>query len=94
MSYVEYQSLLLEDRRKLLTNPPSRDIMGLELIPMTHIINEVHDSLVLDFHPDYLKRDTEIVVEGMKAVRSLRELAPGFDLKLGVDFKLGPCWGG
>lgn len=94
LTYVEYQRALLESRRKILTNSPGGDIMGLNLIPMTVLINEVHDSLVLDFHPDHVKRDTEIVVEGMKAVRSLRELAPGFDLKLGVDFKLGPSWGG
>lgn len=94
LSYLEYLRILLADKKKLLTNPPACDIMLLNLAPISRIINEVHDSLVIDFFPDNLKRDQEIVIENMRAVRSLRALAPGFDLKLGVDFKIAPRWGG
>ncbi len=92
VSYVDYLNMLLEARRKVLTNPRDRDIIY--TLNQSLPFNEVHDSIIVDFHPDHAKRDQELVVECMRAVRSLRTLAPGFDLKLGVDTKLGPYWGG
>jgi DNA polymerase I-like protein with 3'-5' exonuclease and polymerase domains len=92
VSYPDYLSMLLEARKKVLTNTTDRDIIY--PLNMSMIFNEVHDSIIVDFHPDHAKRDQELVIECMRAVRSLRTLAPGFDLKLGVDAKLGPFWGG
>jgi uracil-DNA glycosylase family 4 len=91
LTYVDYTRLLLEAQRKVLTNPADSAI--LYPINMSLIFNEVHDDVVVDFHPDHFKRDQELVVESMRAVRSLRQLAPGFDLKLGVDVKAAPHWG-
>jgi DNA polymerase I-like protein with 3'-5' exonuclease and polymerase domains len=92
VSYPDYLSMLLEARKKVLTNTTDHDIIY--PLNMSMIFNEVHDSIIVDFHPDHAKRDQELVIECMRAVRSLRTLAPGFDLKLGVDAKLGPFWGG
>jgi len=91
LTYPQYYDLLLEQQKKYLTNPPGSAIM--HLLPMSLIINEVHDSIVIDLHPDYLKRDRELVVETMRAVPALHQLCPGFDAPLDCDAKIGPRWG-
>ena len=87
LSYSEYLGLLIE-QRKFLTSGRGRGI-----IPVSQIFNEVHDSIVVDLFPDTAKRDQEIVIESMRAVRSLRDLTPGFNHKiLNADWKLESHW--
>jgi DNA polymerase I-like protein with 3'-5' exonuclease and polymerase domains len=62
--------------------------------PMSRLINEVHDSLVADLHPASVKRDTEIIVETMRAVPTLRKICPAFTLKLDLEPKVDVVWGG
>jgi DNA polymerase-1 len=82
LSYSQYLAELVEQRKNMLTKGLDHDI----ILPMSQIINEVHDSLVVDLHPEHVARDTEIIIECMRAVRSLKQLAPGFDTSiLGVD---------
>lgn len=89
MGYSEYLSALVAQRRNILTRGLDRGI----ILPMSQIFNEVHDSLVIDMYPETIKRDTEIIVESMRAVRSLRDLVPGFDHTiLGVDVKTHHHW--
>jgi DNA polymerase I-like protein with 3'-5' exonuclease and polymerase domains len=89
LSYSQYLTELVEQRKNMLTSGLDRDI----ILPQSQIINEVHDSLVVDLHPDHLKRDTGIVIECMRAARSLKELAPGFDNSiLGVDVITSTHW--
>jgi len=76
MSIVEYHEALLK-----------RDWP-----PFALPINEVHDSLVFDLHPRSKKRDTEIIVETMRSVPTLRGLVPSFDIPLGVEGACGPVW--
>jgi uracil-DNA glycosylase family 4 len=92
LSYTQYIQMLLETQKKILTNGSGNGIMY--PLNMSLIFNEVHDDAVIDLHPDHLKRDQELVIECMRAVRSLRILAPSFDVKLGVDAKYGTHWGG
>jgi DNA polymerase I-like protein with 3'-5' exonuclease and polymerase domains len=88
LKYAEYLALLIE-QRKYLTTGRSRGTV----IPISQIFNEVHDSIVTDLHPDHAKRDQEIVIECMRAVRSLRDLTPGFNHKiLNADWKLSSHW--
>jgi len=65
-----------------------------EPFPMTRLINEVHDCVVADMHPDHIRRDTELIVETMRAVPTLRRICPAFTLKLDLEPKIGPVWGG
>jgi DNA polymerase I-like protein with 3'-5' exonuclease and polymerase domains len=89
LSYSQYLAYLVEQRKDVLTSGLSCDT----ILPMSQIINEVHDSLVVDIDPEHQKRDTEIVIECMRAARSLKELAPGFDNSiLGVDVITGTHW--
>lgn len=89
VGYAEYLQLLTAQRRNLLTKGLSRGI----LVPTSQIFNEVHDSLVVDLHPDHHKRHAEIVVECMRAVKSLKQLAPGFDTSiLDADVKIHHHW--
>jgi DNA polymerase I-like protein with 3'-5' exonuclease and polymerase domains len=95
LSYSEYVQMLTESRRKYLTNPPDRGIINTirPLYDMTVCFNEVHDDLVFDLHPDYEKRDEELIIETMRDVTLLKKLVPSFDLKLKVGVKKGPRWG-
>jgi DNA polymerase-1 len=87
LTYAEYLAELIE-QRKYLTNRGGRGTL-----PISQIFNEVHDSIVVDIHPDHAKRDQEIVIECMRAVKSLRALAPGFNHKiLNADWKLDTHW--
>lgn len=89
LSYSQYLTELVEQRKNMLTSGLDRDI----ILPQSQICNEIHDSLVVDLHPDHLKRDTGIVIECMRAARSLKELAPGFDNSiLGVDVITSTHW--
>lgn len=87
LNYVEYLELLI-DQKKYLTNRGGRGT-----IPISQIFNEVHDSIVVDLFPDHAKRDQEIVIECMRAVKSLRVLTPGFNHKiLNADWKRNSHW--
>ena len=88
---VQYYQLLSDIQKYYLTNPSNCDI----IVPVnwSFIFNEVHDSIVMDLHPDNRKRDIELVVETMRAVPSLRKLCPQFAAPLACDMKLGPRWG-
>lgn len=89
MSVLEWHKALLWTQKELLTK-------GRENVTIpytTCLINEVHDSIVPDFHPDRVERHAEIVVTRMKEVRWLRKLCPKFDIPLGVGQKIGPTWG-
>lgn len=92
IDYIEFFNLLIEYRRKLLTNPRECAII-LPQLPISLLFNEVHDSLLLDIHPDFVKRHTELMVETMRAVPTLRKLAPTFSCPLDVDVKMGLHWG-
>jgi len=92
LSYVDYFDMLLRWHKNILTNPADRAIIVPE-IKMSFIFNEVHDSIVVDLHPDLVKRDTEIIVETMKKVPSLHALEPSFQAPLDVDASIGPAWG-
>lgn len=85
MSYRQYTEMLLGARKKARG--------GVLDYPMSLIINEVHDDVVLDMHPDFRKRDTELVVETMRAVPLLRALVPGFDIPLKVGVQIASHWG-
>lgn len=87
LTYVEYLEALI-DQKKYLTNCGGRGT-----IPLSQLINEIHDSVVVDLFPGTAKRDQEIVIECMRAVKSLKQLAPGFNRKiLNADWKLGSHW--
>jgi uracil-DNA glycosylase family 4 len=60
---------------------------------MSMLINEVHDSLVVDLDPNTAARDLDIVKSAMREVTTLRILCPAFTLDLGVDASVGPAWG-
>lgn len=62
--------------------------------PGSVLVNEVHDALVVDIHPDGAEKVKELVIETMRAVPTLRRLDPTFTLRLDVDPKVGPRWGG
>jgi DNA polymerase I-like protein with 3'-5' exonuclease and polymerase domains len=90
-AYGAYLDALIWANKNLLTTGLGSGI----IYPVNHslLINEVHDSLVLDLHPDTGTRDLEMAVENMKAARALRALCPDFDLPLHVDVAVGPAWG-
>lgn len=88
LTYLEYHQLLVDSRKKVL----DKGFDSWYSTPSV-VINEVHDSLVVDLHPDRIKRDTEILIESMRSAKSLRRLAPGFDHTiLNVDTKVGTHW--
>jgi len=89
LTYVQYIEMLWDARRKLLTTGLDNGIM----YPQSVIINEVHDSIVLDLFPDHVARDTELVVETMKAVPTLRSLVPSFDVPLALGLTTNSHWG-
>jgi uracil-DNA glycosylase family 4 len=76
--------------RNLLTTGGKHEIIFPEV--GSTIINEVHDSLVGDLHPDHLKRDTELFVETMRASKTFRQLVPDFTPTLKVGVILDDFW--
>lgn len=93
ISLEDYYDLLLDLQRKYLTADPLSSII-LPIIPITFIINEVHDDLVIDFHPDLVKKHTELIVETMRAVPTIRKLWPiTKEIPLRVDPSISPFWG-
>ena len=77
LSYNEWHLALLEHPWDLPCSPP---------------FNEVHDEIDADLHPSTGKRDLEILVESMRAVRTIKRIVPEFDLKLNVDVSVGDTW--
>ncbi len=92
LSYIEYIKLLQHVRRKALTSTGDCGIIYREL-EMSVPFNEVHDELTYDMYPPTLKRDEEIIIENMKAVRTIRKMVPSFNLPLKVSVKMGQRWG-
>lgn len=89
LDYRQYHQALIEQRRKFLTEGPRCGT----ILPISQIFNEVHDSLVVDLFPETAKRDQECLIECMRAVKSLKKLAPGFDNSiLAADFKISSHW--
>lgn len=89
----EYCDLLLASQRKYLTSGMGRDIIPPEYEPLSVVFNEVHDEIVVDFHPDGVERDAERVQELMKAPPRLVRALPGFNVPLAVHVQRGPSWG-
>lgn len=56
--------------------------------------NEVHDSLLVDMPPKRATEVTELVVEVMRKVPTLRRMFPAFTVPLEVETHVGPRWGG
>ena len=77
---------------KNLTNGHPLGTVG--LMEYSLVENEVHDSLVLDIHSAHPERDTELVVETMQALPTLRRLVPSFTIPLRVKVQRGTSWGG
>ncbi len=91
ITYSEYYQALME-QNKYLTSGGKCGTM----LEQSQLINEIHDELTIDLHPDHLKRDTEIVVETMRSVPTLKTLLPGFGqdtCPLDVEPKIGNHWG-
>jgi DNA polymerase I-like protein with 3'-5' exonuclease and polymerase domains len=77
LSYVDWHTALLEHPWDL---------------PCSPVINEVHDELDLDNHPETGDRDLEILVESMRNVKSIKKICPEFNLKLKVDVENVKRW--
>lgn len=77
---------------KDLTNGHPLGTVG--LMGYSVVENEVHDSLLVDVHPSNPERDTELVVETMQALPTLRQLVPSFTIPLRVKVQRGTSWGG
>lgn len=91
LTYVQYYQMLLEQRKYFLSNPPVDQFKAPVEIPF--LINEVHDSIVLDIPLTQLATVKELVVETMRSVPSLHRLCPAFTAPLDCDWKIGPRWG-
>jgi len=59
---------------------------------MAVIVNEVHDSLIVDYYPPTMQRDREIIESCMTKVRTLRELVPEFDIPLKIGVHVAARW--
>jgi len=92
LGYRDYIGLLQSVRRKALTQTGDAGIIYKEL-EMSVPFNEVHDELTWDLNPETRRRDEEIIMENMMAVRTLRRMVPRFDLPLKVTPKIGKRWG-
>lgn len=92
VGYYEYLRALLDTQRKWLTADPNGGTIE-PTYDISVICNEVHDDVVVDLHPAHLTRDTELVVETMRAVPSLRKLI-NLDIPLRVGVKTSPRWCG
>lgn len=88
---IDIESLLLKEHGMSLVEYHAA-LLKKDWPPFALPINEVHDSLVFDLHPRSAKKDTEIIVETMRAVPTLRALVPKFDIPLGVEGACGPVW--
>jgi len=73
-----------------LTAGPDRVIIPPEI--GSTVINEVHDSLVGDLHPNTLKRDEELFIETMCASKTFREFVPDFTPPLKVGATTDDFW--
>ena len=89
INYCQYYQALLEQRRNLLTSGCNSGIM----LPISQLISECHDELLLDLSPDHLKRDIELISDTMCKVPTLHKLLPGFDVPLNVSATIGSHWG-
>lgn len=94
LTLSEWYEMLVEARKKFLTSSRDGVIMRVGWEVPT-LFNEVHDSLIGDLPPGWEKKGTEIFVETMRSIPTLRALCPYLkDLPLDVDVKRGPNWGG
>lgn len=96
----EHNQTLTDHHRKLvdaergLTNGQGVGIVESVGLDYSVLENEVHDSLVADLYPATADRDTEVILEVMRAVPTLRKLVPSFaDVPLNVKVKRGERWG-
>ncbi len=88
-SLSEYYRGLIEQRENLLTRGWDSGI----ILPISQLFNEVHDAVVADLRPETAVRDRDIIIECMRAVRSLKQLLPEFDASiLDADFFIEPFW--
>jgi len=55
------------------------------------LINEVHDSLIVDLPPNH-SEDIDIIVRTMRGLPSLRRILPKFPLKPSVEHIVSECW--
>ena len=93
LSLVEWYDHLITQRRIYLTSDPSCGIIP-EQWRVPTLFNEVHDELTTDLPPDTWKKDLELVVETMRAVPTVRSLAPYLkNMPLYVDPKVSDYWG-
>jgi len=77
LTYVDWHEALLGDPYNL---------------PCSPIINEIHDELLQDRHPEHGERDGEILREAMLGVPTLRALIPEFKIKLSIKVNVGETW--
>lgn len=85
LSVRDWHQMLLDERAG---KPPA---------PVSRIVNEVHDALVVDLHPDYAERDAHLVASVMVELPTLKSLIPDMfaarvPLRLAVDKKIGERW--
>lgn len=92
MSYFDYVEMLNEANKKVLTNGNGGGIISTEQWKCSVPFNEVHDELTFDLHPAHIEEDTEIILEIMGKVPSLRRLVPDFDVPLSASVKKGVHW--
>lgn len=94
LTYTQYYQYLLELNAFYLTNDPEGPRVKMTAqMELPLLINEVHDSIVLDIPPSQLKKTQELVVETMRKVPSLHQLCPAFAAPLDCDWKIGAAWG-
>ena len=96
LSYSDFYHLLIDYRKNLLTNAQNRGIIT-PTINLSLLFNECHDSLLIDMPKEHVKAHTELMVETMRQVPSLRKLVSrlgrAFEVPLDVDTKVGSMWG-
>lgn len=91
LSLEDFYDLLLDFQKKCLTAASNSVILYPK---MTFLINEVHDSLVADIHPDLVKRHTELIIETMRTVPTLRSLWPiTKEIPLRIEPTIAAFWG-
>ena len=79
LSYTEWHQMLLK-------NPLD--------LPFSVLINEVHDEVDIDLHPDTGDKDLEMLVESARRLHTFRGLLPEFDIIPNVSVKVAESWGG
>ncbi|MDE1839850.1 MAG: hypothetical protein KGH87_08025, partial [Thaumarchaeota archaeon] len=71
-----------------------KGLLSHEWPEMPLLINEVHDELVFDVPPMVnQEQSTELILEMMKSVPTLRRVCPAFTLELGIEHLIAPTWG-